>query len=91
LSVEGDAGVVDAASLNRVIQVPADQRQTELAVDLPTQAARGKVDLRVALSYFYCQDKTGVCKAGSVVWLVPVQVTPDGPADEVLLEHAVEP
>ncbi|MCE9551836.1 MAG: redoxin domain-containing protein [Planctomycetes bacterium] len=91
LSVEGDAGVVDAASLNRVIQVPADQRQTELAVDLPTQAARGKVDLRIALAYFYCQDKTGVCKAGSVVWLVPVQVTPDGPAGEVLLEHEVEP
>ena len=91
IGVEGDAGPVDPAIIGREFQIPPQQRATELTIDVPLRSVRGKVDLRVALAYFYCQDASGVCKASSVEWQVPVTISPDGPPGEVLLEHTVAP
>ena len=89
VSVDGDAGPVDPKGLGRAVQVPADQRQEELSIDLPLKSNSGKVNLRVALAYYYCQDKSGVCKVGSIVWEVPIKISPDGPTGEVPLDWKV--
>lgn len=89
IGVEGDAGPVDPGILNRVFQVLPEKRQTELTVEVPLRAVRGKAEMRVALTYYYCQQSGGVCKAGSVVWQLPVSISPDGPSGEVLLEYEV--
>jgi len=83
----GDAGPINPTVFNRVTEVPAEQRQQELTVVVPLLSDRGKADLRISLAYFYCQQSSGICKAGTVTWKLPVTLKPGGPKGEVVLEH----
>jgi hypothetical protein len=43
---------------------------------LPVDGASGTETLKVSLGYFYCQEGSeGVCKAGSVVWNLPLTLS----------------
>jgi thiol-disulfide isomerase/thioredoxin len=56
---------------------------------LPASSSTGTDQIRVGLRYYYCREgKEGVCKTGSVVWVVPLAVEAKG-ADAVALEHTV--
>jgi len=60
----------------------------KLTLDVPVSGS-GKDAVRVALVYYYCQEGgEGVCKMGSVVWEVPLEVGDDANED-VLLTHQV--
>ena len=51
----------------------------------------GQETLKVSLAYYYCQEgDSGLCKAGSVVWTVPIKVAADAQTDTVPLVHKVE-
>ncbi|MGQ9575146.1 MAG: thioredoxin-like domain-containing protein [Thermoguttaceae bacterium] len=59
-------------------------------IALPLASQRGHQTLRLALSYFYCRSGAeGLCKMGSVVWTVPVELTPEAAASVVPLRHQV--
>jgi thiol-disulfide isomerase/thioredoxin len=54
--------------------------------DLPLAARTGKGELQVTLSYGYCRDGTGgLCKLGTLTWLVPVEVTADAKQNVIRL------
>jgi hypothetical protein len=92
VSVEGEAGPLASAELNKLVQVPADRRRAELEMQLPLQRSHGEARLRVALAFYYCQEgNSGLCKTGSVVWHVPLKITADGPTTDVPLEWNVVP
>ena len=60
-------------------------------IRVPVKAAAGEEQLKVSLAYYYCQQgPTGLCKAGSVIWTVPVKVSPDAAGQSVTLEHRAE-
>ncbi len=68
-------------------EVQADGR--DLYFDVPVDG-QGADTLRVALAFYYCQEgNEGLCKMGSVVWTVPLQVSPAGGRNPVLLPHEV--
>jgi thiol-disulfide isomerase/thioredoxin len=91
LAVSGDAGPIDSAALNKVVEVAADKRNADLELAVPLKADRGQVKLRVALAYFYCQSSTGICKTGGIEWTVPVVIGPAAPGRAIVLEHPVDP
>jgi len=63
---------------------------TTFEFTLPAAANVSNDQLRIGVKYYYCREgKEGVCKAGSVVWVVPLTVAAEG-ADKVALEHTVE-
>jgi hypothetical protein len=52
---------------------------------LPTVTTTGSDKLKVSLAYYYCQTGAeGICKAGSVVWNLPLSLSDAGPASVLL-------
>ena len=77
LDSEAAAGSVDRAELNEwhKLAKPA----TEFDIRLPVKQATGADSVTVSLNYYYCQEgENGVCKTGSVVWKIPLELTADG-------------
>ena len=66
-------GPIDRQALGSLqrVETPA----TTFDVELPV-GGEGMEQLEVTVAYYYCQEGSeGVCKAGSVVWKVPVSVS----------------
>ena len=50
----------------------------------------GKDNLTLSLTYYYCQKKSlGLCKVGSVIWTVPLELSADSGAPSVQLKHKI--
>jgi hypothetical protein len=55
---------------------------------LPISAETGRDTLRVTVNYFYCREGAeGLCKAGTAVWVVPVEASADAAESSVNLRH----
>jgi thiol-disulfide isomerase/thioredoxin/DNA-binding beta-propeller fold protein YncE len=87
--VEADPaeGPVDRAGLGARSVEPATDR---FEVRLPVSGA-GQQTISLSLVYYYCETEGGLCKAGSVIWRVPLKITADAGADavELTLDHGV--
>jgi DNA-binding beta-propeller fold protein YncE len=83
----GAAGPVNRAELGKPVKVQPPS--TTFDVVLPVAASGGDDQLRVTLNYYYCQEgKEGLCKAGSVAWIVSLALAADG-RDAAALEFTV--
>ena len=68
------------------VEKPAANFEIALSVD----AATGRDTVRISLNYFYCRSGAeGLCKAGSVVWTVPIELKADAATAAVPLRHRV--
>jgi thiol-disulfide isomerase/thioredoxin len=80
-------GTVPRTEIGKFIKLEKPAATFEFA--LPVTSGVGNDQLRVGLRYYYCQEgKEGVCKAGSVVWVVPLTVDAGG-SEAVALEYTV--
>ncbi len=53
--------------------------------------SNGDVTVRIAVSYYYCQESgVGLCKAGQVRWTIPLSVGDSGMSQPITLAHEVE-
>jgi hypothetical protein len=90
LEAVGESGAGDRAQLRGELTrlaTPADR--FDIAVPIATN---GDAVVRVSLNYYYCQDEgAGLCKAGSVVWTVPLKIAPDAEATAIPLRLTVQP
>ncbi len=76
VAASGDAGPIDRTALGNVEQVAEPAASFE--IDLPAPS-KGSENLEVAVAYYYCQDGSeGLCKAGSVLFKLPITVADDG-------------
>ncbi|MFH1922483.1 MAG: thioredoxin-like domain-containing protein [Planctomycetota bacterium] len=81
-------GPVRRASLSQPTRL--EEPAAEFAIALPVDTDSGRDRLRVGLTYYYCRDGAeGVCKTGSVVWTVPLELSPDAATAVVPLRHQV--
>jgi hypothetical protein len=81
-------GPVQRAALGEVSKVKESAESFEIPVKLA--ASTGEDQVTVSLNYFYCQGgPQGVCKTGSVVWSVPIKLTPDAKSSVATLAHKV--
>ena len=59
-------------------------------IRLPGDGDTGRDACRIVLDYYYCREGAeGLCKAGSVVWTVPVELSPAIDRMSIPLRHAV--
>ncbi len=83
-----DSGVVRRSALGARVRL--EEPAAEFEVVLPVEADSGCDTLRLGLDYYYCREGAeGLCKAGSVVWTVPLEVSPDAAKTSVPLRHEV--
>ena len=83
------AGPVRRTSLEHLVHL--DKSLASFPIELPVEAASGRDELRIALSYYYCREGAeGLCKAGIVVWTVPLELKPDAAATSIALVHRVQ-
>ncbi len=67
------AGPVDRTALGKLqaIATPA----AAFDVRIPVTRADGQQTLKLSMNYYYCQEgNAGVCKIGSAVWTIPLQL-----------------
>ena len=80
---------MDRAAIGEVkaLEEPSD----EFDLEVPLTAATGKDELRVSLGYYFCRDGAGgVCRTGSVAWMLPIELSADAGPDCVrLLAHTL--
>ncbi|MBX7075241.1 MAG: redoxin domain-containing protein [Pirellulales bacterium] len=82
---QAEQSLVAADALNQRVRIA--KPATKLALELPVSAKAGEVDLKIAMSYFYCQEgNDGVCKAGSVAWKIPVVIRENAKAEAIALQ-----
>ncbi|MFO0870687.1 MAG: thioredoxin-like domain-containing protein [Pirellulales bacterium] len=86
IEATGDAGPVDRGQLGRQ---SIDKPATEFTLRVPVKGT-GDDTVKVSFSYYYCQEgNEGLCKAGAVVFTVPLKVGTEGKST-VTLEHKVD-
>jgi thiol-disulfide isomerase/thioredoxin len=87
VEAETPKGPIGREALDKLMDV--DQRSTSFDIELPSAAA-GMDTLKVSLAYYYCQTGAeGVCKVGSVVWTLPLNLSADAADTSVRLSHSV--
>jgi hypothetical protein len=75
-------------ALGKPVRLDNPSRQFEIS--LPVTAAAGEETLQVGLDYYYCREGAeGVCKTGSIVWTVPVQLSEMAETALIPLAHRV--
>ncbi len=88
-TADGESGLIDRSALDQPVKL--ESPATEFDVALPVTAESGDDTIRLALTYYYCQDGAeGLCKVGSVVWTVPLKATADASESTVPLRLQVE-
>ena len=87
-AAKSEAGAVNRTGLGRqTVAKPSAQFDVMLPV-----TADGRDTVTVSLNYYYCQtDGSGLCKMGSVVFTVPLQVNSQNGQATGLLSHTVAP
>jgi len=71
IEVVGESGPVDRDSIGKPVTL--EKPSNSFTIELPLINTAGDENIRISLTYYYCQEGSeGLCKAGSVVWAVPV-------------------
>jgi thiol-disulfide isomerase/thioredoxin len=85
----GDAtGPLDREALGKLTTV--EHPSASFDIELPAGAGMGSEKLKISLAYFYCQEGSeGVCKAGSVIWSLPVVLSADAADSSAALPFKV--
>jgi hypothetical protein len=83
-----ETGLVRSDCVGRLNRL--EKPAAEFDIQLPLTRPSGPDTLRVGLNYYYCgEGNEGLCKVGSVVWIVPLTVTADAEKTSIALAHRV--
>ncbi len=86
VEAESESGPIDRTAVGKT---SLDKPATTFNIALPVTGTGPDV-IKVSMNYYYCQDGgEGLCKVGSVVWTVPLNIDPAGNSASVVLEHQV--
>ncbi|MCH8149889.1 MAG: hypothetical protein IH987_18230 [Planctomycetes bacterium] len=89
LSTINKEGPLDRAAMEKKIRL--EEPAAEFEISVPAAAAEGKDTLRVALTYYFCQESAeGLCKVGSAIWIIPLTLSANGKKTQIDLQHKVE-
>jgi sugar lactone lactonase YvrE/thiol-disulfide isomerase/thioredoxin len=91
LAAGGEQSLVAAQSLGErnEIEFPAEGTTVRFAVPLASKTGKG--ELKLAVSYGYCRDGAGgLCKLGTLTWLLPIEVAADAKQSVIKLTSARE-
>jgi hypothetical protein len=85
VEVAGASGPVARDGVGKPVRL--DKPATQFEIGLPVTAATGRDTIRVSVDYYYCREGAeGICKAGTVAWIMPLELSDSG-KDVVTLRH----
>ena len=80
-----ESGPVDQAATGTLVEL--EEPATSFEISLPVTGT-GQETIKVSMNYYYCQEgREGLCKMGSVVWTVPLNIHAGAEATLVKLPH----
>jgi hypothetical protein len=86
LTAKGAKGPLEAKGLGKK---KLDKPAAEFPIALPV-AGEGQDEIHVKVNYYYCQEADdGVCKVGSVTFVVPLEITSKATATTATLRHVI--
>jgi hypothetical protein len=86
ITTPGEQSLVAAASLGERNQIDSPADGTTVTFEVPLASPMGKGELKVTVSYGYCRAGAGgLCKLGTLTWLVPVEVAADAKENVIKL------
>jgi DNA-binding beta-propeller fold protein YncE len=89
VDAKGDAGPINRAGVRKLVTL--SKPALSFVLEVPISGKVGKDQMTVTAVYYYCREGAeGICKVGSVVWTVPIEVSPDSGDDVILLKYSVE-
>ena len=89
LQAAGDQGPLDRTKVDKWTKLAEPSR--EFRVRLPLTGNSGSDEFQFALTYYYCQDGAeGLCKVGTAVWTIPIELSAEADGNEVALSLEVE-
>jgi thiol-disulfide isomerase/thioredoxin len=81
-----EAGPADRAAFGKR---KLDKPTAEFDVSVPVKG-KGEDEFAVSLTYYYCEKgDDGVCKTGSVIFTVPINIADDGSGEPVKLTYEI--
>lgn len=87
LDPDQDRGPIDRDALGKK---SIEQPSATFLASVPV-TGEGADQIRLALNFYYCQDGgEGLCRAGSVVFTIPLQIDPQAESSQATLRHSVE-
>jgi sugar lactone lactonase YvrE len=85
----GKEGPIDRSTAGKSIRL--EKPAPSFEIRLPLASKTGEDQVNLSLRFFFCREGSeGLCKAGSVVWQVPVRLAADATQTAVPLTVAVE-
>jgi hypothetical protein len=83
-----DAGPISREALGSLVTL--DEPSAAFDIELPASSESGSEKLKISLAYYYCQEGSeGVCKAGSVVWNLPLTLSAEGAESAAQLPYQI--
>ncbi len=83
------AGPINREALGKLVSV--ENKSATFDIELPAAGDSGREKLKISLAYYYCQDGSeGVCKAGSVVWSLPLALSANAKDAAARLPYKVQ-
>ncbi len=87
VKADGDNGPLDRQTFGKLARV--EKPSAKFDIDLPAMGD-GNETVEVSLAYYYCQEGSeGLCKAGSVVWKLPLTLSTAAAESAAQLPFAV--
>jgi hypothetical protein len=84
----GETPLLVEASLRKWTRV--EKPTSHLEIPLSVTTTRGQQTLLVGLAFYYCRDGAeGLCKAGSVVWTIPIRLSDEAASSTIAVESLI--
>jgi thiol-disulfide isomerase/thioredoxin len=85
---KGKAKLLNRDNFGKTISIEKPTAKVE--IQLPLEAGEGNDNFRLILDYYYCRNGAeGLCKAGTVYWTIPLEVSATAKRSSILLHHKV--
>jgi thiol-disulfide isomerase/thioredoxin/sugar lactone lactonase YvrE len=85
IEAAGPSGPVSRDKVGKPVRL--DKPVSEFEIAVPVTVATGRDTIRLSVDYYYCREGAeGICKAGTIAWIVPLELTESG-AESVKLRH----
>ncbi len=88
ISEEYRIGSLDKHIIGDLVTLPSAQNPNELKIVVPLSFDSGNNKITLSLTCYYCRKGAeGLCKMGSVIWSIPVQLSDGAKDSQAVLQH----
>ena len=89
IEAQRPAGPLDRSTFDKFQKL--DHPAAAFDIRLPVKETNGRETVALSMNYYYCQEgESGLCKMGSVVWTIPLELAADAASDTAAVSLTVK-